>query len=380
MKKRFPVVLFLLTVGLPAQTSRDAYRGAYRAWREAEPNLERMAGEKAAGDAGAAGDALAARASHAAEEAAKYGAARGAFLQELADQQGQQVLWLQNTLPFNPAPVAPAEDELRLTGSAASLVAANISTFANDSDRGIQLLRRAMERERDALAALNADIADRQKAADKTAQAARATDQARLQALDQYRSMVAAITASAAATDQATTAWGVYYQKLSQGARGVIPQPVAPVSSTAAAGGPVASAAPAPAVAAPPPRPPSITPVPLARYVGGWTYPLVGGMFHGADPEFVDLVVHEANGHADGTFYGRFKLPPGSSGDPVIRFDFSGDFKPTRNQSFPLLTSDGAKGTVDLIPGNAFNLLEVNFQTEPVQGKVRAGDLLLVKK
>ena len=374
MKKRFSVILFLMTVGMPAQTSRDAYRAAYRAWREAEPNLE-----KSAGEAGPAGDALAARASHAAEEAAKYGAARGAFLRALADQQGQQTLWLQNTLPFNLAPVAPAEDELRLTGSAASLVAANISTFANDPDRGIQLLRRAMERERDALAALNSAIADRQKAADKTAQAAGAADQARLQALDQYRSVVEGITASAAATDQATAAWGVYYQKLAQGARGVIPQPVAPVSAAAAAGTPVAAAT-APAAAAPPPRPPSITPVPLARYVGGWTYPLVGGMFHGADPEFVDLVVHESNGHADGTFYGRFKLPPGSSGDPVIRFDFSGDFKPTRNQSFPLLTSDGAKGTIDLIPGNAFNLLEVNFQTEPVQGKVRAGDLLLVKK
>ena len=103
-------------------------------------------------------------------------------------------------------------------------------------------------------------------------------------------------------------------------------------------------------------------------------------MFHGAEPEFVDLVVHEENGKATGTFYARFKLPPGSTGDPLVRFDFSGDFRATRIQTFPLETSDGAKGSIDLIPGNAFNLLEVNFETEIKPGKIHLGDLLLVKK
>jgi hypothetical protein len=47
---------------------------------------------------------------------------------------------------------------------------------------------------------------------------------------------------------------------------------------------------------------------------------------------------------------------------------------------FNLVTSDGAKGTIELIPGSAFNLLEVNFQTEPKPGKVRQADVVLVKK
>jgi len=61
------------------------------------------------------------------------------------------------------------------------------------------------------------------------------------------------------------------------------------------------------------PRNDSLPRVPLPRFVGAWTYPMVNGIFHGAQPEFVDLVVHEQDGHADGTLYGRFKTPPGSA-------------------------------------------------------------------
>jgi len=103
-------------------------------------------------------------------------------------------------------------------------------------------------------------------------------------------------------------------------------------------------------------------------------------LYHGPQPEFVDLVVHEQNGHADGTLFGRFKLPAGSKDDPVLRFDFTGEFKATRNQTFALETSDGAKGTLELIPGPAFNLIEVNFQTEAKPGKIRQGNVVMVKK
>jgi hypothetical protein len=44
------------------------------------------------------------------------------------------------------------------------------------------------------------------------------------------------------------------------------------------------------------------------------------------------------------------------------------------------MTSDGANGTIELIPGSAFNLLEVNFTTDPRPGKVRQGNVVLVKK
>ena len=45
-----------------------------------------------------------------------------------------------------------------------------------------------------------------------------------------------------------------------------------------------------------------------------------------------------------------------------------------------MTTSGGAKGTLELIPGPAFNLLEVNFSTDEKPGTVRQANFLLVKK
>jgi hypothetical protein len=64
----------------------------------------------------------------------------------------------------------------------------------------------------------------------------------------------------------------------------------------------------------------------------------------------------------------------------VLRFDFEGEWQAGSVQTFNLMTGDGAKGSIDLIPGPAFNLLEVNFQTEPKANKVRLGNFILVKK
>jgi hypothetical protein len=44
------------------------------------------------------------------------------------------------------------------------------------------------------------------------------------------------------------------------------------------------------------------------------------------------------------------------------------------------MTGDGTPGTIELIPGPAFNLLEVNFQTDPQPNKIRLGNFILVKK
>jgi len=103
-------------------------------------------------------------------------------------------------------------------------------------------------------------------------------------------------------------------------------------------------------------------------------------MYHGPQPEFVDLVVREDNGRCEGRMVARFILPPGSAGDPVLRFEFSGEFKNSARQTFPLTTSDGASGTVDLIPGGAFNLLEINVQIAATPGKVRQANVVLIKK
>ena len=89
--------------------------------------------------------------------------------------------------------------------------------------------------------------------------------------------------------------------------------------------------------------------------------------------------VQEQNGHVKGTLEARFKLPSARN-DPTVRFSFEGDLGATATQKFPLVTSDGTPGTVELIPGPAFNLLEVNFQADPQANKIRAGNFILVKK
>ncbi len=362
--------LLLGAFGLVAQqTGRDPYRNAYRTWREAEPDLER--------DASAPNDKLAGRASRAAAAAASFGAARAAFLRQLAEDQSQNVLWLQNSTPGVLADFAPAKDLQRLVSAETANVNTTITTFSGDQDRGIQLLRQALEREREALAALDAGIADRQKAQDRVAQASDAVELVRPKALTEYQDVTGMLLApSAAVVDQETAAWAKYYPSLTAAgpASGAAPA----VSGAAPA---VSGAARTPAVSAPStPRSGSLPPLPLTRYTGVWVYPTANGRFFGAEPEFVDFTVHEENGHVTGAFYARFKLPSGGTGDPVLRFDLSGDFQPTPRQSFALQTGDGAKGTIELIPGNAFNLLEINFQTDPTPGKVRSADLVLVKK
>jgi hypothetical protein len=116
------------------------------------------------------------------------------------------------------------------------------------------------------------------------------------------------------------------------------------------------------------------------RYVGEWTYPTVGAHYHGMPPESAELVVREESGQGSGTLTARFRLPAGSRDNPVVRFDFAGPFVSSRVQKFAVTTAGGATGTLELIPGPAFNLLEVNFSTEDKPGMIRQGNFLLIKK
>jgi hypothetical protein len=81
-----------------------------------------------------------------------------------------------------------------------------------------------------------------------------------------------------------------------------------------------------------------------------------------------------------GTLHVRFLLPAGSPGNPELTLEFQGLIQQTRNQVFPLRTSDGAAGMIELIPGSAFNLLEVNVQTDAVENKVRSANFVLLKR
>lgn len=362
--RRLPAGLALAALCLLAQSNRDAartdYRASYRTWREADPSLEL--------DAATAGEALAARAEKVTSLATAYGSAHAAALKDLSDQQSQNLLWLRSN-GVQPVPdLAPGPSEIRFSNSEITAVSASIAAFANDTDRGILLLRQAYQREQGALEALKASILDRQMAEDKAAKSVSATEQNRGKAMQEFTFLAASLAQSADSMNQESALWATYYTKLADAAR-------MPATGPVVSGAPVVAVVRDPA----PPRPPSITPVPLSRYVGTWSF-RTGSMFFGSQPEVVDMVVHEDNGHATGTFSARFKLPPGSTGDPVVRFEFSGDFKPTKKQTFALKTNDGAAGSVELNPGVAFNELEVNFNIEAQAGKIRQGDVLLLKQ
>ncbi|MCU1335907.1 MAG: hypothetical protein JWO19_1488 [Bryobacterales bacterium] len=345
-------LVILGAAGLIGQTGREAYRQTYGAWRQAHANLER--------DAGTGGTALLSQVDRAASAAASFEASRASYLKSAAQDAAQrrQVLQIATTRP--PVDLAPAV--AALVDRESQTVTRTIARFANDPDRGIQQLRQSLERERDALAALNQAIQVRQKTVAATSQAAEALEPARSKTAGAFGDQTSQLSEAVAQMEKEGAAWGDYYEKLAQAIQ-------------------VANA-PSPRVNITPvtPRPDSVTPVPMTRFVGAWTYPMVNGVFHGAQPEFVDLVIHEQNGHADGTLFGRFKLASGSAADPLVRFDFQGDFRGSGSQRFPLVTSDGTQGTVELIPGPAFNLLEVNFQTVPRPNKIAIGNFILMKK
>jgi hypothetical protein len=346
-------VLVAGAAGVIGQTGRDAYRLAYDAWRQAQASLER--------DAGTGGTALVPQVDRAAAAAGNFEAARASYLKSTA-QEASQRRQILRTAATGPSLGFPPPAVAGLAAAELQSVTRTVAKFANDQDRGIQQLRQSMERERVALAALNDAIQARQKTVAATTIAAAALEQARAKTGDAFGDQDSRLAQAVAQMEKEGPAWADYYEKLAQTIQlaSVVP--------------PRLGSAPAA------PRTTSITTVPLARYVGAWTYPTVNGVFHGAQPEFVDLVVHEENGHADGTLFGRFKPPSGTSADPLVRFDFQGDFGAAQTQRFPLVTSDGMHGTVELIPGPAFNLLEVNFQTDPQASKIRVGNFILVKK
>ena len=142
---------------------------------------------------------------------------------------------------------------------------------------------------------------------------------------------------------------------------------------------PANAAAVIPAVPAPPVASRAVVPATPARYSGSWTYPSTNGLYHGAQPEVVEVVIQELNGRLSGTAYARFKS---SSTEPArtLRFQFAGELRAGRTQAFPLETVDGAKGSLELIPGTSPNLLELNFRTVTEGGNAQSGNMVLVKK
>jgi hypothetical protein len=407
-----------------AQSSRDAYRDAFKTWRETDPSLERDAATNGAG--------WAQRTEYAAAAAARYSSARAAFLRAAAGDTNQSFSWLKDARQLPEADFASAFvsalDTQTLVSSSTGLVSSQISTYADEPDVALVPLRQALERERAALVALSGAVSERQKATSKLAGAGIAAEKARTQALESYQSMATALTDAAAGMDQESLGWAEYYRKLAEsaqisaasatpaaataevrinnparnGANAAAPRinnpanpvggaPASGVAPTGAVTGPVAPRINSPANASVPPpelAPRINNPAPqnaanasaLIRFTGSWIFPPSGGLYHGPQADTAALELKEEAGQISGTLDARFWPFGDIPAVSTLHFDFSGTPGTGRVLSFPLVTKEGAKGNIDLIPGPAFNLLEINFYTERRPGKISQGNLLLLKK
>jgi hypothetical protein len=350
------LVSLVATTALWGQASPEGYRNAYRGFRLSDPALER--------DANTAGESLGARADRVAAEAAKYANERRVFLDRFAQENDQKLPWVEISTEILPPLTTGAAAYVAIE---AAIVRRAIDVLGNDPDPALKQVRMVEERENVALNGLTSALAARLRAADDVDRATGALEQARRRAADLNRTFAANLKKVNEDTAAEATAWTEYYRRLSDGARARSATPPASSISTLPAD-------PAPRTA------PSGAPLPLVRYTGDWVFP-TGGMSFGAKPEFVDLVVRESNGQCTGRMLAKFIVPAGSTGDPLMRFEFSGEFKNSKSQTFVLETSDGAKGFIELIPGAAFNLLEINVEiTNPKAGKIRKANAVLVKK
>jgi hypothetical protein len=354
-----------LAFAQPSPQGRDALQDAYRNWRQADPALER--------DATSAAATLGARADKVAAEGAKYFALRKAYLESLATDASRKASAL---VAVNIALDAADGIETHLSAQR-TIVESGIQTIARAPDRGIQQLLQAYERERAAITAISAAMKDSQKTQQGLVEATTSAEQRRAQTSERYQKLAASFEQSAQLAEQSGAAWTNYYRALSSAARSTPAPvtslaPVRPPNAPEPGAGAVPNSAPAAAR--------NVPAIPMSRYLGSWIFPTVGGLYHGPQPQSVEMEVHEENGRSSGVLFARFKLPPGLPGDPLVRFSFEGPFENSRSQKFVVTTSNGARGVIELIPGPAFNLLEVNFSTYDKPGMVRAGNFLLVKK
>lgn len=340
---RFVLALFLATVAL-AQSSRDEYRRAYQAWRELDPTLE--------SDATSA--ALAERSSRAGAAASRYIAARIAFLEGMARETEAEAKRIEEFRMSEELAVAQAQVQ-QLATAAAGVATRIADSFGAATDPGIRQLRTAVLQERAALDSITAALAISQRAAAGMTTTAVELTEVREELLRGFKDIAATRAQAADRMRKSGAAWETYYQALANPPSTVVTQNAEVV------------------------RPATIAPLPLIRYTGEWQFP-ANGTYFGTRPESVEVTVSEDNGRVTGTLNARFALPAGTSAIPVVQITFSGPLTQNRTQTFDARTSDGVTGTLELIPGPAFNLLEVNFQLALLPNRVRHGNFLVLKK
>jgi hypothetical protein len=340
---RLSLILFLTTAAL-AQSSREEYRSAYQAWREIDPTLENDA------PAGA----LAERSTRVSAAASRYIAARIAFLEDMARETAAESKHVEEFRISEGLAVSPAEVR-QLVAAGAGVATRIADSFGAATDPGIRQLRTAVQQERAALDSITATLMNAQRAAAEITTTGIDLMEVREELLRAFREIAATRGQSADQMRKSGAAWEAYYQALAN--------PPARVAD------PNAEVI----------RAPAVTPLPLLRYTGEWLFP-ANGIYFGTRPESVEVTVSEAGGQVTGTVNARFALPAGSSANPAVQLTFSGALTANRTQTFDVRTSDGVTGTIELIPGPAFNLLEINFQLALLPNRVRHGNFLLLKK
>ncbi len=363
---RLLLLLAIAATSLSAQANRDAYRIPYKTWREVAPDLER--------EAGAPTPDFSAHVDASAKAAQDYFNARIAFLSAPSD----QLRWAQTPFAKQGSVVTPHPEVQRLLSVASDYLTKTIGTFSGVKDPAIQQVRQAMERERAALNALSDSIRARQTALTAVIESTEDADALRAGAA---QSLAISNTGRARLAEQLrkeSELWGGYYRELIDGALARPPSTPSSGAPSSAATTPVSPAVPA-TQAKPQPVPRTAGQFPLARYTGEWMFP-ARGLYYGPQPESISLVVNENNGRLSGTMSARFILSPGNANDPVLKFTFDGPIEQGRSQKLSLKTEAGSTGTIELIPGSAYNLLEVTFETEPGINKIRSGNFVLLKQ
>ena len=351
-----------------AQTGRESYRVPYQTWRQTAPALEQ--------DAAAPGPTFAAQVQASTQAMQSFMKAREAYIAAPQPGAAEQAKWVGQPLTRAEALLNTSQEVQQLLAVTGAKVATNINSYAAaDKDPAIRQLRQALERERAALRALTETMAAHKSSVTELIDL---TDEAEVQrgsVSQAYASATARRTQLAAHIQREAADWAAYYKHLAEGSisGGRTSGTVAPTPITTAAG------APNPSASARVTRPPANGQVPLSRYTGEWVFP-TKGLFYGPQPETVELVVQENSGRITGTLTARFAVQAGSRENPTLTLEFQGPVLQAKTQKFALQTNDGGSGTIELIPGSAFNLLEVNVQAEARPNKIGSTNFVLVKR
>jgi hypothetical protein len=299
-----------------------------------------------------------------AEAAEVFWNTRAAYFATLQAGSAEQAQWVATPLANAEAALTTPQTVQQMLAAATVKVNASITAFpADDKDAAIRRIRQALERERSALRALSASLDARNA---QLMGLLDVTDEAEMQRAYANQALASAAARRSQLEEHVrreATDWAEYYRDLLTGATSSGRSPVPSVSGAASddpAGARIVRPAP--------------NTVPLTRYTGQWIFP-TKGLFYGPEPSSVDMSIQESDGNMTGTLSARFLSPEGT-----IRLEFQGPVQQTKTQTFASRSSDGSSGTIELIPGSAFNLLEVNFRSASQSAALGAGNFILVKR